>query len=644
MKIKADPPDLSEVKITGGFWHGFVEKAINLVIPYQWEALNDRIEDAEPSFCMRNFRVASGKEKGQFGGRVFQDSDIAKWLEAVAYSLMLRPDPELEKTADAAIDDIVAAQQPDGYLNTYYIITGRDKRFTNLMDNHELYCLGHFLEAAVAYFRATKKDKLLKAFIKYVDLINTLIGPEDGKIHGYPGHQEIELALVKLYEITRDEKHLKLAKYFIDERGKKPNFFREEAKKHDNSFYWKDSLFQHGYSQAAEPVRQQQHAVGHSVRAVYMYTGMADIARETDDSELMQACRRLWTDITRRQMYVTGGIGSSQYGEAFTFGYDLPNHTMYTETCASIGLVFFAQRMLNVHLDSEYADVMEQALYNGIISGMSVDGKSFFYVNPLEVFPEASEKDQLREHVKPERQKWFGTSCCPPNLARILTSLGAYTCSKIGDCLYLHLYTGGEVSTELDSGRIKLDVSTNYPWDGDVSVTVNEAPAQSAVALRVPGWCESYTLAINGAKVDAHLKGGYLHIEGICAGDAIQFTMEMPVVVLEANPNVRADIGKVAIRRGPMVFCIEEVDNGSDLHKIFLQKNAEFTSVYDENFLGGAVILKSCALRLKAWNSDELYRKSQPAQYENIELKWVPYYLWANRGKGEMCCWINVLE
>ena len=639
------PVSLNEVVITGTFWKAFMEKARTQVLPYQWDALNDRIPDAEPSYAMRNFRIASGKEKGEYGGRVFQDSDPAKWLEAVAYSLMWHPDPALEKTADSAIEDIIAAQQSDGYLNTYYILNGLDKRFTNLKENHELYCLGHMLEGAVAYYQATGKDALLKALIRYVDLVDSLIGPEPGKLHGYPGHQELELALVKLYNITQNEKHLRLAKYFIDERGKEPLFFREENEKHKNFFPWKDSLFQYGYYQASQPVREQRHAVGHAVRAVYMYAGMADVARETGDESLFEACRCLWSDVTRKQMYVTGGIGSSQYGEAFTFGYDLPNDTMYTETCASIGLAFFAQRMLNAEARSEYADVMEQALYNGIISGMSVDGKSFFYVNPLEVLPEASAKDQRREHVKPERQKWFNCSCCPPNLARILTSLGAYAYSKNGDTFYAHLFVGGTVNTQLDSGPLRLELSTDYPWDGTVSINITETTPQAELALRLPGWCEDYSLHVNGQSTSAEIKNGYLCLTGLNPGDKIVLKFDMPVTVLEANPRVRADIGKVAIRRGPVVYCIEEIDNGADLHRVFIKKDAPFTSAYDKGFLDGAVLLESPGLRLDQsdWDTDTLYRKSQPSRYQDVSLKWIPYYLWANRGAGEMRCWINVV-
>ncbi|MBE5809216.1 MAG: glycoside hydrolase family 127 protein, partial [Clostridiales bacterium] len=381
---------LQNVTIDDRFWTRTRETVRVEGIPYQWKALNDLIEDAEPSYCMRNFRIAAGKQKGEHAGCVFQDSDIAKWLEGAAFTLRWHPDPELEATMDSAIDEIVDAQQPDGYLDTYYIINGLDKRWTNLKDHHELYCAGHLLEAAVAYYQVTGKRKLLDAMIRYMDYIDTVLGPEEGKLKGYPGHPVLEMALMRLYDITKDPKHLKMAKYFVDQRGQSPLFFKDEDERNHNKFYWDRSYFQYQYYQAGKPVREQMDAEGHSVRAMYLYSGMADVARESGDQTLVEACKRLWKSTVQKRMYVTGAIGSSEYGEAFTFDYDLPNDTIYGESCAAIGLVFFARRMLTLEAKGEYADVMERALYNGVISGMQLDGKKFFYVNPLEVLPEAS--------------------------------------------------------------------------------------------------------------------------------------------------------------------------------------------------------------------------------------------------------------
>ena len=331
-----------------------MERIRTVVIPYQWEALNDRVSGAAPSYCMRNFKLAAELTRPELdygvpcgighGGCVFQDSDLAKWIEAASYSLTWHPDPALEQTLDDAIDIVCNAQQDDGYLDTYYIINGLDKRFTNLRDNHELYCFGHLLEGAVAYYEATGKRKFLDALIRYAECIDRLIGPEEGKLHGYPGHEIAEMALVRLYAITKDEKHIKLARYFIDWRGQKPLFFEEEAGRNGKNLYWENSFFKYQYCQAGKPVRDQHAAEGHAVRAVYLYSGMADIARLTGDAALMNACDDLWNNIVNRQMYITGSIGQSAYGESFTYDYDLPNDTVYAETCAAIGLVFFAKR------------------------------------------------------------------------------------------------------------------------------------------------------------------------------------------------------------------------------------------------------------------------------------------------------------
>ena len=638
----AEPLPLSDVSISGQFWQDFMEKVRTQVIPYQWDALNDRIPGAEPSYSMRNFRIAAGREKGKHGGFVFQDSDLAKWVEAAAYSLIWHPDPELEKTLDDAIDDIVAAQRPDGYLNSYYILNDMNQRFTNLMDNHELYCLGHFLEGAIADYKATGKDKLMNALVRYVDLVDSLIGPEEGKLHGYPGHEELELALVKLWDITGKESHLNLARYFIEQRGQLPLYFEEETKK-GVRFPWENTWFQYHYYQAGEPVRDQKTAVGHSVRAMYLYTGMADVARRTGDESLMEACRTLWRNVTKRQMYVTGAIGSSSFGEAFTFDYDLPNDTVYGETCASIGLMFFAQRMLNYELRGEYGDVMEKCLYNGIISGMSADGKSFFYVNPLEVLPEASEKDQQKRHVKIQRQKWFGCACCPPNVARLLSSLAGYAYSKTQDALYIHLYVEGKIKTKFNSGEAILSIKTDYPWNGNIEIEAEIVPdTPFTLALRIPGWCASLTILLDGKEINPPSKDGYILLENnVQKGSKICLVLDMPVTLLEANPQVREDLGKICVTRGPIVYCLEEADCGKDLHRVSVDPKADFQVAFDPGFFGGATILQSDGQKLENWESGELYRPFQKNICRNIRLKWIPYYLWANREPGEMTVWVK---
>ncbi len=660
------PAKINEISINDTFWSPIMELVRTKVLPYQWEALNDRIEGAEPSHCMNNFKVAARltkaaaegcTERGEddrFGGFVFQDSDFAKWIEAVGYTLMNRKDEELEQIADGAIDIVCAAQQPDGYLDTYYIINGLDQRFTNLRDNHELYCLGHLMEGAVAYYQATGKRKLLDAVIRYTDLVDLTFGPEPEKLKGYPGHEILEMALIRLYQVTGETRYVKLAKYFIDERGQEPLYFVEEEKKNGlNPYYWRDSLFRYQYAQAGKPVRKQEAAEGHAVRAVYLYSGMADVARLTGDTELKEVCDRLWDNITGKQLYITGGIGSSAYGEAFTYDYDLPNDTVYAETCASIGLAFFANRMLCSRPNSKYSDVLEKVLYNGILSGMSLDGTKFFYVNPLEVIPEASEKDQLHRHVRVERQKWFGCACCPPNLARILSSLGQYAYGTGEDTIFLHLYISGTYCTRIGGRDITLKVTTDYPWGNQVAFELlsnneenpNEPVTPISLAIRIPGWCKKAAFTTEGKAAAYEIRDGYAYFTPLKPGDRLLMELAMPAVTVAANPKVRENIGKVAVMRGPLVYCLEEADNGKELHRIWLESKTEFTAQYEPDLLGGIVTLHCTGQILDdtGWTAEELYSSDAEPSYLPKELTLIPYYVWANRTPGEMRVWINRL-
>ncbi len=648
---------IRNVLVSDSFWGIMMEKTRTHVIPYQWEALNDRISEAEPSYCIANFKIAAQltahkkdpnnvaiPENVKFRGFVFQDSDLAKWIEAVGYSLAWHPDSELEKIADSAIDLICSAQQDDGYLNTYYIINGLDKRFTNLTDNHELYCLGHMIEAALAYFDATGKDKLLKAMIRFIECVESHIGIGEGKMKGYPGHEVLEMALMRLYEVTNDEKHLKLAKYFIDQRGQSPLYFEEEANKR-NATHWADSYFKYQYYQAGRPVREQHKAEGHAVRAVYLYSGMASVAKETGDEELYQVCCDIFENIATKQSYITGAIGQSSYGEAFTYDYDLPNDTVYAETCAQIGLMFFVMRMLEISPHGKYADLMERALFNGVISGMSLDGKSFFYVNPLEAVPEASEKDHLRKHVKVERQKWFGCACCPPNIARLLSSLGTYAHTISADTFYTHLFIGSQTTFNINNTDITLNLRTKYPWDETVEVKFKmEKATDFKYAVRLPNWCEKYDLNLNGKAVEYSVIDGYAVISRLWeSGDILSLTLAMPVAMMKSNPKVRENIGKVAVMRGPLVYCLEEADNGKELHRVSVGENPAFEMKFEEGLLGGVMTLTSCSKFLCESESEEnlLYARFSTPKYADKQLKWIPYYTWANRGEGEMLVWVH---
>ncbi len=629
-----------------GFWKNYMELVRTRVIPYQWKALNDQIEGAEPSYSVQNFKIAAGQIQGGHGGPVFQDSDLYKWLEAVAYTLMWHPDKQLERTADEMIELIHAAQQPDGYLDTYYILNGMEKRFTNLKDNHELYCLGHMIEAAAAYYQATGKRLFLDTAISYVNCVYDHIGSEEGKLQGYPGHEIAEMALCRLYEITGDPRHLKLAQHFVNQRGQSPLYFKEEGEKNGNDFFWEDSYFQYQYYQAGKPVREQTQAEGHAVRALYLYSGMAEVAAKTGDNSLLKSCERLWNNITEKQMYVTGAVGASEYGESFTFDYDLPNDTMYGETCAAIGLVFFARRMFEITKDSKYTNVMERCLYNGVISGMSLDGTEFFYVNPLEVQPEASLKDQGKHHVKVSRQKWFGCACCPPNAARLLASLPEYALEQNEREVFISLFADGTAELNLDGTDNQLCIETDYPWSGDVRVQIHNAKETDfALLLRLPGWCEKWGLLLNGEEIVPPLEKGYLRLERRWEdGDRLVFSMEMPVRLISANPRVRADVGKVAVMRGPLVYCLEEADNGDQLQELYLQRQPEFEVKYEKDLLNGIVTLKTDGLRLaeEDWNEGELYRTYEDPHFKEQKLKFIPYYSWANREPGEMLVWVKI--
>lgn len=640
---------VSDVKVNDRFWKKYMDLVRDEVIPYQWEVLNDRIPDASPSHAIENFRIAAGEAAGEFHGFVFQDSDVAKWLEAVAYNLENHPDPDLEKTADEVIDLLGRAQQPNGYLNTYFTIKAPNEKWTNLRDKHELYCAGHMIEAAVAYYQTTGKRKFLDMMCRFADHIDRVFGKEDNKISGYPGHQEIELALIKLYRVTGNKRYLTLSQYFIDERGQAPHYFdiEKESRGDNKAFWWSDEYGDYSYHQAHLPVRDQTKAIGHAVRAMYMYTALADLVAETGDESLKKTCETIWNNVTQQQMYITGGVGSDDFGEAFSFDYDLPNDTCYTETCAAIGLVFWANRMLNIEMDGNYADVMERALYNGTISGMDLDGKRFFYVNPLEVWPKASEKRKDKEHVQPVRQKWHSCACCPPNLARLIASVGQYVYSCEGNEAFVHLYIGSETEFEIEGQTVKLAQDSNYPWDGNISMTVSpERAAEFTIALRIPGWCKNAQLKVNEDIIDivSCTRKGYAYIHRLWKeGDEIELLLPMPVERIQSHPNVRANAGKVALQRGPVIYCLEEVDNGSNLPDISLPADSELRAGFEQDLLEGISVISGSALRTETSWEGQLYK---PAEHKSkpISIKAVPYYAWCNRNPGEMLVWLREVK
>lgn len=625
---------LRDVQVADGFFSRYADLVREEVIPYQWEALNDRIPGAEKSGCLRNFRIAAGQEAGEFTGMVFQDSDIGKWLEAVAYSLTTHPDAALERTADEVIELLEAAQREDGYLDTYFIVKDPKNRWKCLRDCHELYCAGHLLEGAVAYWQATGKDRFLNVMRRYVDYIATVFGRGEGQMRGYPGHEEIELALCKLYDVTGEKKYLDLAAYFIDERGRDPKYFLEELKTRGDAFHWEGNDAQGmDYFQAHAPVREQTEAVGHAVRAVYLYSGMADVAMRTGDEGLLEACRRLYRNIADKRLYVTGAIGSTYIGEAFTFDYDLPNDTAYAETCASVGLIFFMKRMLEADGAAEYGDMMERALYNTVLAGMAMDGKSFFYVNPLEVFPEADEKDPSKRHVKTVRQKWFACACCPPNVARLLADLGSYIYRRKGSAVTADLFIGSRLALP---GGAELIQTSEVPFGGKVTFTLRGAAQGFSLRVRCPEWAEGVTCTAPCRK-----ENGYIAIQKDWQdGDSVTLVFGMEPRRIYANPLVRQDAGKVCLMRGPLVYCLEEADNGANLHLLRLPEGEPVEAVRGEGALFGMTLLRAKGRRFVPHGS-KLYAPDRQGREEEARLTFVPYFAWGNRDKGEMAVYVR---
>ena len=641
--MRAKSLKLKDIKINDTFWSSHVDLVRNAIIPYQWEAMNDRIPDAESSHCLENFEVAAGRKEGKFYGAVFQDTDVAKWLEAVGFSLECYPDEELERTVDEVIDLIAEAQQDDGYINTYFTIVAPEKRWSDLCEGHELYTAGHLMEAAVAYYNGTGKRKFLDCMCRFADLICDTFGFEEGKIHGYPGHQEVEIGLVKLYYATGERKYLDQAKYFIDARGVGKNYFLEEMKKPDFLKIFPEFVnYDPRYSQSHLPVREQTTAEGHAVRAVYMYCAMADLAYEYQDKELMKACETLWNNMVEKRMYLTGGIGSSGILERFTTDYDLPNGYNYAESCASIGLALFGMRMAQITKDAKYVDVLEKALYNTVLAGIALDGKSFFYVNPLEVWPVTCIDRTSKEHVKPIRQKWFGVACCPPNIARTLASLGQYIYSweKEDRELYINLFVSGDTVVDTEDGELKITAETKFPWEMHATYTIEtttKVPVK--IKIRVPEYAQNYKILCDGKEVEYKEEKGFATVE-VSKNVKLEVVFEADAKFVRANPQVREDAGKVAITRGPLVYCLEEVDNGANLSVITVDTEKELRSEVDET-RNGYVVVKAHGKRLceEQWK-DGLY-SSQKLQKKDVELLAVPYFYWNNRGMGEMEVWIR---
>lgn len=621
---KSIPVALQYVEINDAFWSPKLQVNREVTIPTIYQR------------CKETGRIDAWKLTWRPGQpqepHVFWDSDVAKWIEAAAYSLATHPEAKLEATLDELIDTISRAQQPDGYLNTHFTVVHPERRWTNLRDWHELYCAGHLIEAAVAYFHATGKKKFLDTVCRYVDHIESVFGTQPGQKRGYDGHEEIELALVKLFRSTGEKRYLQLAKYFVDERGRQPHYFDVEARERgeDPASYWAKT---HEYTQSHLPVREQTLPVGHAVRGMYLYSAMADLAVEYNDWDLLTACKRIWQHLVHRRMYVTGGIGSSRANEGYTADYDLPNETAYAETCAAIGLVLFTQRLLQIEPDAIYADVLERALYNGCLSGVALRGDRFFYENPLE------------SRGKPQRWEWHECSCCPPNIARLLAALGQHIYTKNEDELFVHLFIGSTAQFDFAGKNIKLTQQSEYPWNGKIIFNFDcEHEVDCTLALRIPGWCRAAEIKVNGEEVtlNALRQNGYAKLQRRWrSGDQIELHLAMPVERVQAHPQVRANCGRVALQRGPLVYCLEEIDNGGNLNDLLLPREEKLAVKFDAALLGGVSVITGTAerRRLAPWQ-DQLYRVDA-GDLEKTPFKAIPYFAWANRAPGEMLVWIR---
>ncbi len=648
MKNTIHAPKLNQIRITDPLFGSFAALVSEQIIPYQWEALNGRIPDAEKSHCIENFRIAAGEAQGRHQGIVFTDTDAYKWLEAVAYCIENGSGAAFEKIADELIALIGRAQQPDGYLNTYYSINHPNERWTNLAEGHELYSAGHLIEAAVAYYRATGKDTLLHIACRFADLIDGVFGPEEGKCKGYPGHQEIEHALMKLYGVTGEKRYRNLAAHFIAIRGQKPNYLMEERSQRKGDWIFPELQdYSAIYAQSHLPPKEQTTAEGHAVRALYMYSAMADIARECGDEALKNACRTLWENITTRRMYVTGGIGSSGYLERFTVDYDLPNDRMYCETCASVALMMFGQRMAALTKNARYYDTVERALCNTVLSGISISGNRYFYVNPLEVWPANCLPSTSLAHVKAERQPWFICACCPPNAARTLASLGQYVYAEDDKSIYINQFISSTLRTSIQDVAIDLSMESDYMQSGCVRIRVTSgADKPFTIRVRIPEYFKNPEIYLNGGRITPVIENGYAVLAVSREGEQLfELHGEVRPVFVAANRNVRADAGRVSLAMGPYVYCLEQIDNGDNLACVYADATQTVTADAPQEGLPGQLPrLRFSGLRLtrSLAKEDALYGEPQ-FEKSAARLTAVPYCLWGNREPGEMLVWMKAL-
>jgi DUF1680 family protein len=639
-----DTPALEEVQVDDEFWSPRLETNRVVSLEHQYGKLG-------ASGCLDNFRRIVGEAGGSFEGPMFGDSDVYKWLEAASYVLATHEMPGLADRVDETIDLLARAQDDDGYLNTFFMLVQPEKRWTNLNMMHELYCVGHLIEAAVAHHEATGKTTLLEVARRNADHVDDRFGP-DAK-EGIPGHEGIELALVELYQVTDQRRYLDLAEYFIEARGRDPSPLEREFQSDEelggsqfrhagtnvSDLSRRHYLDAHGeydgrYAQDHTPVREQEAVEGHAVRATYLYAGVAELLREAHDPELFAALERLWKNMTSQRMYVTGGLGSEPVHEGFTDDYDLPNQTAYAETCAAVGSIFWCQRMFELTGEGKYVDMLERTLYNGFLTGVSLDGTRYFYTNPLTV---------EGEH---RRKEWFYVACCPPNVSRLLASLGTYVYAKGTDPaeLYVNLYVGSEMTTEIAGEQVQLTQRTEYPWSGDVSLDVSvSTPVEWTLNLRVPGWVGDAKLRVNGEQVPLDPTDGYASITREWQdGDQVDLRLPLTVEVVEAHPDVRDDAGRVTIERGPVVYCLETTDNPAPVHRLILDDRESLEAKHKEDVLDGVTVVEGRATvhRMDDWE-ETLYRPVTETTTETVRFTAVPYYAWGNRDEESMTVWMR---
>lgn len=643
----------SPVHVTSPFWEKYMEIVKEKMLPFQWDILNDKatvkIESerddvnipTEKSHVIANFLIAAGKKEGNHYGWLFQDSDLYKWIEAAANTYRVKPDEHLLTLMETCVELIEEAQDADGYLSTFYQIEKPQLKFRRLMESHELYCAGHLIEAAVAYAEATGDLRLIAVSDRFIACIKKAFGPNEGQINGADGHQEIELALVRLYEFTGNKDYLDLSYYFLNVRGQDPEFYHKQLLENERNGIHEGRMphIDLVYLQAHKPVVEQLEPRGHAVRMVYMAQAMAGTAYYLNDSALLNAAKKIWESIVSKRMYITGGIGSTVRGEAFTYDYDLPTDTMYCETCAAIGLLNFTSVLQKSDKNSAYADIMERVLYNSMISGMSLDGEHFFYVNPLEVDPEASLKNPDKSHVKATRPSWFGCACCPPNLARTIPAIQRYIYDESEDakCIWINQWID---STGTFKNAI-LQQQHDFRNKKESTFTItNTNDLETEIFIRIPYWLDNVSVWVNGEEKVLEITDGYFNLILFADSIEVRLTYNMPVLKWQANPNVKSAYGKVAFQKGPFIYAAEESDNESALHLYHV--NGEPVAIdIEDAVLGEITVIDVPAQKLEQTEPSSLYYLYQKPGYLEKNLRLIPYYCWANRDTGEMRVWLN---